>query len=129
VAQADGVEGNLPDSRNNLDEAFHYTDAKWKEDINTNGLRKDSYATPDGNLSPGQASIELALLPNRNLPNARLKIDLDAMRRDGFDIPQPTRVSNVVTYTKTGRTYTRPCGGYEMKFDYEIPAKYISIVE
>lgn len=129
VAQGDDPDVDLPNNKNNLDEAFHYTDAKWKEDINTNGLRKDSYATPDGNLSPDQASIELALPPNRNLPDAKLKIDLDAMRRDGFDIPQPTRVSNVVTDAKTGRTYTRPGGGYEMKFDYEIPAKYISIVE
>ena len=96
--------------------------------INENGLKKDSYATPNGNLSPTQASIELALPPNRNLPNAKLRIDLDAMRKDGYKIPKPARVSNTVTGAD-GRVYTRPGGGYEMKFNYEIPPKYISIVE
>ena len=52
------------------DEAFHYTEAKWKAAIKENGLRPGSYATPAGDLSPTQAAIELALPPNRNLPDA-----------------------------------------------------------
>ena len=133
VALADnGADNNVnPQTANNvsnIDEAFHYTDSKWKESINTSGLRSGSYATPAGNLSPTQAVIELALPPNRNLPNTKLRIDLDAMRKDGYEIPQPTRVSNVVT-GGDGRVYTQPGGGYEMKFDYKIPPKYISIVE
>lgn len=127
-----GADNNVnPQTANNvsnIDEAFHYTDSKWKESINTSGLRSGSYATPAGNLSPTQAVIELALPPNRNLPNTKLRIDLDAMRKDGYEIPQPTRVSNVVT-GGDGRVYTQPGGGYEMKFDYKIPPKYISIVE
>ncbi len=110
------------------DEAFHYTEAKWKESINKNGLRPGSYATPAGDLSPTQAAIELALPPNRNLPDAKLRIDLEAMKNDGYKIPKPTRVSNVVT-AGDGRVYTQPGGGYEMKFDGKIPPKYISIVE
>ena len=111
-----------------LDEAFHYTEAKWKKTINEVGLRPGSYATPAGDLSPTQAAIELALPPNRKLPDAKLRIDLGAMRNDGYKIPEPTRVSNVVT-AGDGRVYTQPGGGYEMKFDYKIPPKYISIVE
>ena len=79
-------------------------------------------------MSPTQASIELALPPNRKLPDAKLRIDLDAMRKDGYDIPEPRRVSNTVTGSD-GRVYTQPGGGYEMQFDYEIPPKYITIVD
>ena len=109
-------------------EVFHYTTANWTKSIKTDGLRTGSYATPDGTLSPLQASIELSLPPNRSLPNVKLRIDLNAMRRDGYKIPEPTRVPNVVRGSD-GRVYSRPGGGYEIQFDYEIPPKYISIVE
>ncbi len=120
---------NIKGGKNkDLDEAFHYTEAKWKKAINENGLRPGSYATPAGDLSPTQAAIELALPPNRKLPDAKLRIDLEAMRQKGFKIPKPKRVSNVVT-AGDGRVYTQPGGGYEMKFDYEIPSEFIKIIE
>lgn len=114
--------GNAPS------EGFHYTDSRWINSMQENGLYAGSYLTPNGNLSPMQASIDLALPPNRDMPNAIIRVDLDAMRRDGYTVPEPRRVSNTVTGSD-GRVYTRPGGGYEMQFDYEIPAKYISLVE
>ena len=110
-------------------EAFHYTDKKWVNSIEQNGLRPGTFATPNGILSPNQAQIELALLPNRTLPNARIRIDLDAMRADGFSIPPVTRVRSVVSNDKTGRIYTQPGGGYELNFSYEIPPKYITVIK
>jgi hypothetical protein len=108
------------------DEAFHYTSSKWIESITTNGLNKGSYATPNGSLSPLQASLELALPPNRALPDAALRIDLAGLRRAGYDIPQPTRVSSTVS--SGGRTYSMHGGGYEMQFPYAIPPEFIKVV-
>ena len=112
----------------NLSKAFHYTETDLINAIIEEVLLEGSYGTPNGDLSPLQASIELALPPNRNSPKAKLKIDLDAMRKNKFQIPKPTRFSNTVT-VRNGRIYTRPGGGYEMKFDYPIPPKYITVVE
>lgn len=39
--------------------------------------------------------------------------------------PTPTRVSNVVKDLQTGRTYSMPGGGLEIKFPYAIEPKYI----
>jgi len=50
------------------------------------------------------------------------------MRKKGFKIPKPKRVSNVVTGSN-GRVYTQPGGGYEMKFEYEVPSEFITIIE
>lgn len=108
------------------DEAFHYTSSKWIESITTNGLNKGAYATPNGSLSPLQASLELALPPNRALPDAVLRIDLAGLRKAGYDIPTPTRVSSTVS--SGGRTYSMPGGGYEMQFPYAIPPEFIKVV-
>ena len=108
------------------DEAFHYTSSKWIESITTNGLNKGAYATPNGSLSPLQASLELALPPNRALPDAALRIDLAGLRKAGYDIPLPTRVSSTVSHG--GRTYSMPGGGYEMQFPYAIPPEFIKVV-
>ncbi|HML50004.1 MAG TPA: RHS repeat-associated core domain-containing protein [Propionicimonas sp.] len=108
------------------DEAFHYTSSKWIESITTNGLNKGAYATPNGSLSPLQASLELALPPNRALPDAVLRIDLAGLRKAGYDIPTPTRVSSTVSSGR--RTYSMPGGGYEMQFPYAIPPEFIKVV-
>lgn len=108
------------------DEAFHYTSSKWIESITTNGLNKGAYATPNGSLSPLQASLELALPPNRALPDAALRIDLAGLRKAGYEIPTPTRVSSTVS--SGGRTYSMPGGGYEMQFPYAIPPEFIKVV-
>lgn len=108
------------------DEAFHYTSSKWIDSITKTGLNKGSYATPNGSLSPLQASLELALPPNRALPDAALRIDLAGLRRAGYEIPSPTRVSSTVS--SGGRTYSMPGGGYEMQFPYAIPPEFIKVV-
>ena len=89
--------------------SFHYTFGKAAPSIASEGLNPGSYVTPAGNLSPLQAHIDLALPPNRGLPDALLRVDLEGLRRDGYDIPAITRV---------GRSYGMPGGGYEMKFPY-----------
>jgi hypothetical protein len=51
-----------------LSTAYHYTGAQNVASIESNGLRAGAYATPNGELSPLQAQIDLALPPNRGLP-------------------------------------------------------------
>lgn len=110
------------------DEAFHYTSTKWLNGIMSDGLRKGAYATPEGTLSPLQATLDLALPPNRALPNVTIRIDLAGLRNSGYEIPTPTRVSSTVTGAG-GRVYTMPGGGYEILFPYEIPPQFLSVVE
>lgn len=93
----------------------------------SDGLRKGAYATPNGNLSPLQATLDLALPPNRALPNATLRIDLAGLRKAGYEIPTPSRVSSTVTGSG-GRVYNMPGRGYEMQFPYEIPPHFLSEV-
>lgn len=81
----------------------------------------------DGSLSQLQASLDLALPPNRALPDATIRIDLAGLRGAGYEIPTPTRVSGTVTGAG-GRVYTMLGGGYEMQFPYEIPSKYLAVV-
>lgn len=95
-----------------VQEAFHHTDAKVVDPMLKNGLWKDTYATPTGGLSPLQAQVELALSPEKAMPNAVLRIDVAGMRADGYEIPEVTRVSNVVTGA-SGRVYTVPGGGFQ----------------
>lgn len=120
--------GNTIKASEKLSEAYHYTAAKWGDVIKADGLRTGSYATPTGDLSSIGAKLELSLVPTRAAPEIRISIDLNAMRKDGLAVPTPTRVSNVVTDPATGRIYTMPGGGWEMKFPYPIPPKYITNV-
>jgi hypothetical protein len=101
------------------DAAYHYTFREAVASIEKNGLRPGSYATPNGALSPLQAQIDLALPPNRGLTNAVLRIDLAGLRKAGYEIPKLTRV---------GRSFNMPGGGYELRFPYEVPPEYISVV-
>ena len=119
--------GAKTDIENKLDKSYHYTEAKWAESIKKRGLREGSYATPSGELSPLQAQIELALPPNKTAPNTKIKIDLDGLRKAGYDIPEITRVSGTVKGAD-GRVYQMPGGGYEMKFPYQIPPKYLEVI-
>ncbi len=80
-----------------LDEAFHYTARQWGDVIKRQGLRPGSYGTPNGNLSGLGAKLELSLPPTRSAPDIRIRIDLDGLRKAGYEIPTPKRVSNVVT--------------------------------
>jgi hypothetical protein len=83
-------------------------------------LYAGSYATTTSTLSPLQAHIDLALPPNRGLPSTILRIDLNALRAAGYEIPSTTRV---------GRTYNMPGGGYEMKFPYHVKPEFITVIK
>lgn len=108
------------------DEVFHYTRRQFVESIQDNGLRPGAYATPNGALSPLQAHIELSLPPNTGLRDGVLRVDVGGLRRAGYDIPQVTRVSNVVR-GPGDRVYSMPGGGYEMLFPYPIPPEFIKV--
>jgi hypothetical protein len=110
------------------DEAFHYTAARWGDVIKKEGLRPGSYGTPTGNLSPLQAKLELALNPTKAAPEIKIRIDLDGLRKAGYEIPKPSRVSSTVTDPLTGRVYQMPGGGYEMQFPYEIPGEFLQVL-
>ena len=101
------------------EEAFHYTFSRFVSSIERRGLRAGSYATPNGTLSPLQAHIDLALRPNRGLPDTILRIDLEGLRRAGYQIPAVTRA---------GRSFGMPGGGYEMQFPYPIPPEFIKVI-
>jgi hypothetical protein len=83
----------------------------------SSGLRSGSYATTTGELSPLQAQIDLALPPNRGLPDALFRIDLNGLRNAGYEIPPVTRV---------GRSFNMPGGEFEMRFPYEIPSEFVT---
>lgn len=100
-------------------EAFHYTFSRFVASIERQGLRAGSYVTPTGSLSPLQAQIDLALPPNRGLPNALLRVDLDGMRRAGYKIPEFNRV---------GRSFNMPGGGWELKFPYPVPPEFVTVL-
>jgi RHS repeat-associated protein len=90
------------------DVAYHYTGSPdVAESIAQSGLRPGALATPNGELSPLQAQIDLALPPNRGLPTGLVQIDVAGLRDAGFEIPDVTQV---------GRSYGLPGGGWEMQF-------------
>ncbi len=101
------------------DDAFHYTSRGAAEAIEKQGLRPGSYGTPNGSLSPLQAQIDLALRPNRGLPDALVRVDLAGLRKAGYEIPDATRV---------GRSFGMPGGGAEMRFPYAIPPQFIKVI-
>jgi len=107
--------------------AYHHTFEGAVESIMKKGLKEGSYATPTAGLTPIQAQIELALPPNRGLPEVVIEIDVDALRGAGYEIPSVTRVTNVVP-TNHGRVYTQPGGGYQMQFPYKIRPKYLRVI-
>jgi hypothetical protein len=101
-------------------EAFHYTDRRNLKRIMAEGLRKESYATLIGTLSPLQAFLDLALDPERNPPDAVIRIDLVEMTLAGFELPPVVSVA---------RKFNLPGGGFEMMFPYEIEPQFLSVVK
>lgn len=91
-----------------------------KEAILKTGLKRGSYLTTTGELSPLQAHIDLALSPNRGLPDVILRIDLNGLRAAGYEIPKPTSVA---------RSNNMPGGGYEMHFPYPINPQFITVIK
>jgi hypothetical protein len=109
-------------------EAFHYTSSMWANAIKRDGLRPRTYATPSGNLGSLQAKLELALPPTRTAPDIKIRIDLDGLKKAGFEIPLTKRVSSTVTDPKTGRVYQMPGGGTEMQFPFSIPSEFLEVL-
>jgi hypothetical protein len=70
-------------------------------------------------LSPLQAQIDLALPPNRGLPGAVIRVDLEGLRSAGYEIPEITQV---------GRSFNMPGGGYEMQFPYPVPSEFLKVI-
>jgi RHS repeat-associated protein len=110
----DGVKGGR-------EVAYHYTRQELIDLIMRRGLRKGSYVTRDGKLSPTQAQIDLALPPNRGVPSAVIRVDLAGLRRAGYDVGD---------FVRAGRKYNMPGGGSEMQLDLtrSIPPKYLTVV-
>ena len=121
------------DAAARIDEAFHYTYQTRRPSIERSGLRRRTFATPDGGLSPLQAHIDLGLSPNRGLPDMLVRIDVAGLRAAGYEIPAVTRVTTVVVQPCrldaqcAGRMYPVIGGGYQMLFPYRIPAKYVAV--
>jgi RHS repeat-associated protein len=77
------------------------------------------YTTPTGSLSPLQAQIDLALPPNRGLRDAVIEIDVQVLRKMGFEVPPATQV---------GRWFNMPGGGAEVIFNRQIPPEAIRLM-
>ena len=73
----------------------------------------------DGSLSPIQAQIDLALPPNRGLPEHLIEINVQTLRNFGVEIPSAQQV---------GRMYNMPGGGYEVIFSQGLPPEAIRII-
>lgn len=69
VGAVAGLGGRAADATPVIGEAFHYTFSKSVSSIEANGLRQGAFATDSGGLSPLQAHVDLALPPNRGLPD------------------------------------------------------------
>ena len=88
--------------------AYHYTRAEFADAIAENGLRSRSgqiFTTPQDDLSPLQAQIDLALPPNRGLSDAVYEVDLAGLRQAGYRIGSPQLAA---------RHYNMPGGGTEI---------------
>jgi hypothetical protein len=101
------------------DAAFHYTTSETVDSIMESGLRPGSYATTEGDLSPDEAQVRLALNPAAGERGALIQIDLNGLRAAGYDIPEVTQVAPA---------YGMPGGGWEMQFPYEIPPQYLQVI-
>ncbi len=100
---------------------YHYTTESAANYISKTGLNlsKDGfiYSTTKGSLTPVQAQIELALSPNRGLPNALFRIDVNGLHKIGI---KPVLGPRSVTGGNFG------CGsGIEVLFNKPIPPQYL----
>ncbi|MGI0035692.1 MAG: hypothetical protein ACRD98_07480, partial [Nitrososphaera sp.] len=101
---------------------YHYTGADPSK-IALEGLKPGGsgnvFTTANGNLSPLQAQVDLALPPNRGLPSHLLEIDVGTLRQRGIDVPAGTQV---------GRSSNMPGGSTEVVFPHALPPDAIEIV-
>lgn len=121
VSGAEGAFGiGSEEAQPGIAEAFHYTSSDVAPAIQSSGLAEESYATTASDLSPLQAQIDLALPPNRGLPDAIVRIDLQGLSAAGYELPALTQVA---------RQFNLPGGGYEMFFPYQIPPQFITWIK
>ena len=113
----EAIEGCELATEGTASEAFAYTSDENVSSIMENGLKPNSFATPNGELTPLQAKLELAL-PQDNEATSVVRIDIAGMQDAGYDIPEVTRV--------TGQ-FSRPGGGYEMQFPYGVPTEFLRV--
>ncbi|HEV2952461.1 MAG TPA: RHS repeat-associated core domain-containing protein [Candidatus Dormibacteraeota bacterium] len=103
---------------------FHYTaadPASIFEDGLLPGRSGNVYLTPEGNLSPLQAHIDLALAPNRGLPGHLFEVDAQGLSAHlGQDLPAATRV--------TGWPGGGAGGGWEVPINAPIPPWLLRLV-
>jgi hypothetical protein len=106
----------------NTSDLYHYTSADPNSIMNA-GLRADGngsvFTTPNGTMSPLQAQIDLALKPNRGLPEHLFKIDTGYLMQNGYQIPDPQLI---------GRGNGMPGGGYEVIFPHAIPPGALEMI-
>ena len=74
------------------------------------------FTTPDGTKSGLQSQIDLALPPNRGVPDALLEIDTRTLNQMGVKLPEASPVR---------RDFNMPGGGQEVIFDTLIPPEVI----
>ncbi|MCO6455264.1 MAG: hypothetical protein J5I93_08180, partial [Pirellulaceae bacterium] len=102
-----------------LGKLYHYTGADPAR-IMERGLRPGAsgkvWLTPNGSLTPTQAQLDLAMPPNRGLPQHLLEIDVKTLRELGIEVPQAQRV---------GRQYNLPGGDLEVPIPASIPPRAI----
>jgi RHS repeat-associated protein len=114
VAKPNSPIGNEPGK------LYHYTSSKHADGILENGLQPGMsgkvYTTPDGTKSGLQAQIDLALPPNRGIPNALFEIDAKSLSRSGVKVPDATTVR---------RDFNMPGGGQEVVLDNLVPPEAI----
>jgi hypothetical protein len=101
---------------------YHYTSADPTTIVREGlvpGASKKVFTTPAGKLSPQQAQIDLALPPNRGLPQHLIEIDVTTLQKMGIEIPDATLV---------GRKFNMPGGGMEVIFPQKLPAEAMKVI-
>ncbi len=115
--------GGVDDAAKGGIELFHFTSAA-KDKIVSEGLRPGAsgkvFTTPQGNLSPIQAQLDLALPPNRGLPQNKAVIDVNKLKELGIKVPEGQQVA---------RKFNMPGGGIEVVIPNKIPKEAIKKVE
>lgn len=116
----DDVSGGGLSMANNSGKLYHYTPSKYTGSIVENGQRPGAsgkvFTTPDGTKSGLQSQIDLALPPNRGVPDALLEIDTRMLNQMVVKTPDAILVH---------QDFNMPGGGQEVIFDTLIPSEVI----
>ena len=111
---------NVCEVTNSPGKLYHYTSRKYADSIVENGLKPGAkgkvFTTPDGTMSGLQAQIDLALPPNRGIPDALLELDTKTLQRMGVDVSPSSLVK---------RDFNMPGGERETVFDSLLPPEAV----